>query len=313
MKVKDGIIGFVIGDCLGVPVEFMNRQDLKNNPVMGMREYGSHMQSKGTFSDDSSMMFCTMESIIDKNRIDYNDIMNKFTKWYDENYWTAHGRVFDIGNTTSDAIEDWNTILDITPLECGSGSEYSNGNGSLMRMLPLAYYLHSKRIKGTKRIGNHCSNLSSLTHGHIISKNCCSIYVSMAINLLDGMDIAQAFNKTKERFNYLNEEKYLKRILKTKTKEFKRLSENQINSSGYVVSTLESVIWVLLNSESYKEAVLKAVNLGNDTDTIGGLVGGLAGIYYGFDSIPKEWINCLARKDDIFDLCDRFESVLGGK
>lgn len=305
MKVKDGVIGFVVGDALGVPVEFITRQELKNNPVTDMREYGTHMQSKGTFSDDSSMTFCTMESIIDKRRIDYIDIMNKFTKWYDKNYWTAHGRVFDVGNTTSDAIEDWNTVLDITPVECGSGSEYSNGNGSLMRMLPLAYYLHSKKIKTGKRISSQCSNLSSLTHGHKLSKDCCTIYVNIAMRLMDGMNIEQAYDKTKEKFGYLN------RILKMNASEFKNLSENEIISSGYVVNTLKSVLWVLLNSNSYKEAVLKAVNLGGDTDTIGALVGGLAGIQYGFKSIPKEWINCLAKKDNIFDLCNRFEKVLG--
>ena len=134
-KVLDGLFGLCIGDALGVPVEFTSRDDLKEHPVADMIGYGMYNQPPGTWSDDSSLAFCLAESLC--NGYDLNDIASKFVAWYYDNHWTPHGEVFDVGNATSEAIE--RLKIGVAPQKAGSCSEYSNGNGSLMRILPLVF------------------------------------------------------------------------------------------------------------------------------------------------------------------------------
>ena len=131
--VFDGIIGLATGDALGVPVEFMERQEIAQNPVTSMREYGTHQQPKGTWSDDTSLTLALMDSIIAKNGIVYEDIMDRFSNWLMYGDYTACGEVFDVGNATSRAIMNYGRGRN--PLECGGIAEYENGNGSLMRIM----------------------------------------------------------------------------------------------------------------------------------------------------------------------------------
>lgn len=138
-KVYDGIIGLAIGDAMGVPVEFISRQEIARNPVVTMREYGTHHQPVGTWSDDTSLTLALMDSIVERNKIDYADIMDRFSNWLMYNDYTATGEVFDVGNSTSRAIMNYGRGMN--PLECGGISEYENGNGSRMRILPVAFYL----------------------------------------------------------------------------------------------------------------------------------------------------------------------------
>ncbi len=197
MKVKDGIIGLVVGDALGVPVEFSGKYDRNIDPVTDMREYETHNQPKGTWSDDSSMTIATMTSIVNKNGIDYDDIMNEFINWckYDKHTNSDSGR-FDIGNTTIRALTRYSNG---TPsLESGGKRERDNGNGSLMRILPLAYL---KNIDY-----NTIENISSLTHAHKISKIACVLYVQIAKSMLENdLEISEhvelACNKIKEHYN----------------------------------------------------------------------------------------------------------------
>lgn len=139
-QLMGGIFGFCVGDALGVPVEFSTRAERKQDPVEEMRAYGTHHQYFGTWSDDSSLTFCLMESL----KVGYNlkDISEKFCQFYEEGYWTAYSEVFDIGNTTIRSIEKMKTASN--PTECGGNKEQDNGNGSLMRILPLAFYLRDK-------------------------------------------------------------------------------------------------------------------------------------------------------------------------
>ena len=136
-SIKNGIIGFVVGDVLGVPVEFMAREELRKNPVVNLREYGTHNQPLGSWSDDTSMTLATMDSIIHKEEIDTTDIGNRFLYWYRKNEYTPLGKVFDIGRTTIQALVKYELKLDEVK-NCGEDDEYSNGNGSLMRMIPIA-------------------------------------------------------------------------------------------------------------------------------------------------------------------------------
>lgn len=184
-KVRDGVLGLCVGDALGVPVEFRSREELAATPLTDMIGYGSHNQPPGTWSDDSSLAFCFMESAADCGGVDLYDIADKFTGWLYKTRWTPHGRVFDVGIATARAIERLNDEI-IRPDMAGGRSENSNGNGSLMRILPLAYLL--KGVPLEERIAV-IRQVSSITHGHEVSVMGCVIYVEVAMGLLDGLSL----------------------------------------------------------------------------------------------------------------------------
>lgn len=308
-EVKAILFGVAVGDALGVPVEFKSRQAISKNPVTDMIGYGTHNLPAGTWSDDSSLTFCLAEALTQEFNL--NNIGQNFVRWYQENYWTPHGNVFDIGIATRDAIS---RLEDGEKPELAGGFEDSdNGNGSLMRILPLVFYLLDKPIKERFDI---TKKVSSITHGHFRSVIACFYYLEFALQILAGKDKFEIYqNLQTEISNHLTsltinpaEIAIFDRLLKGK---LAKLDEDEIQSSGYVLHTLEASIWCLLTTDNYKEAVLKAVNLGSDTDTTGAVTGGLAGLLYGLDNIPKRWITQLARKEDIENLAERlFEKIV---
>ena len=288
-KVYDAVMGLVVGDALGVPVEFKQRDTFTVTDMIG---YGTYNQPPGTWSDDSSLTLATMASIADNGgRIDLDDIMRNFAvAWYYKGAFTPYGKVFDIGGTTEKALNRFQSGIE--PLKCGLNHHKHNGNGSLMRILPLALIPSSMK---------DIEDVSSLTHSHEISKRACRLYVGTAEQLLKGADI-----------------RYCTHYSGIWVKEFSRIPEiyklnrDEIRSTGYVVDTLEAALWCVYHTKSYRECVLTAVNLGGDTDTIAAVAGGLAGIIYGCggeSGIPDKWIAQIARKDWISLLCKRFEMV----
>lgn len=294
MKVKDGITGLVVGDALGVPVEFTRKEILDENPVTGMMGNGTYNMPKGTWSDDSSMTLATMQSIVQKDGIDYDDIMNEFSLFVHEDKYTQY-RTFDYGTTTINAILDFDNGIDA--LKCGGAGERDNGNGSLMRILPMAF------IPGIDY--ETIENVSALTHAHERSRIACVLYIEIARSMLsENLEISEHIERACEKIRdyYKGSDELV---------HFKRIFENdldEVESSGYVMKTLECVLNCLLTTSSFSEAVLKAVNYGKDTDTVGAICGGLAGIYYGFDDIPSDWISDIPQIEDVFDLCNDFES-----
>lgn len=310
-KVKAGIFGVCTGDALGVPVEFKSRETLKRFPVTDMQEFGSWNQPKGTWSDDSSLTLCLAESLT--KGYDIEKIGESFVKWVKYGHWTAHGRLFDIGGTTRHSIN--RLIKGESARFSGNIFEEDNGNGSLMRILPLAFYL--KNEENPDSVYRTVKEVSSITHGHFRSVFACFMYVILAIELIKGKNKQEAYHYMQlvalkfaedQGFNP-KEIQFFDRVLKNDISQY---SEDTISSGGYVLHSLEASLWCFLNSENYSEAVLKAVNLG-DTDTSGAITGGLAGIYYGFEDIPKAWIDVLARKDDIRKLCEKLDVKLKQK
>jgi len=297
------LFGVAVGDAIGVPVEFKSRESIAQNPVTEMIGYQTHNQPPGTFSDDSSLTFCLAEGLT--KDFDLENIAENFIKWYTENYWTARGEVFDIGIATEDAIM---RLLDGVKSDLAGGfDEQSNGNGSLMRILPLLLYIMDKPINERYEI---TKQVSSITHGHIQSIISCFYYLEFARQIVKGGNKFEVYSSLKtEITNFLNsleinplEIQVFNGLL---YEDIRDRVEAQIYSSGYVLHTLEASIWCLLNTDSYEAAVLKAVNLGDDTDTTGAVTGGLAALVYGFGNIPKKWIDELARKSDIDDLVQR--------
>lgn len=295
-QVLGGIIGAVVGDALGVPVEFTPRKHLIESPVEDMLEYGTFNQPRGTWSDDSSLILCTIESLL--GGIDYEDMGRKFCKWLEDAYWTPHGEVFDVGNTIFSSILAMQNGK--SAIEAGMDGEYDNGNGSLMRILPFVFYLYNCEPEKREEI---IVKASSITHSNEVSTFACYLYVEYAIGLLEGLNKRQAYSRIQKLKGKGYRREAFRRIQKV---DISVLRPEDIYSSGYVIHSLEAALWVFLTTTSYKDCVLKAVNLGDDTDTIASIAGGLAGIFYGLNRIPVDWVNSLARKNDIFQLSDEF-------
>jgi len=298
------LYGVAVGDALGVPVEFKSRDYLKQNPVNTMQGFGTHDVKAGVWSDDSSLTFCLAESI--NEGLDLQQLANKFIAWKNENYWTPQGEVFDIGIATSIAID--RLAKGIKPELAGGFEEWDNGNGSLMRILPLVLYCKDKTIFERFQI---TKEVSSLTHRHIRSVIGCFYYLEFAKQIMEGKDKFEIYkNLKKEVTDFLKslnintpEIAIYNRLLNGNIYE---LEEDEIKSSGYVVHTLEASIWCLLTTNNYVDAVLKAVNLGEDTDTTGAVTGGLAGMLYGFETIPQFWITDLPKIAEINQLIYQF-------
>ena len=305
--IYSGIIGAVVADALGVPYEFSAPEDMRENPATTMTGHGMYNQPVGTWSDDSSMTLATMDSLL--NGIDYEDMMDKFSQWVVNAKYTPHDNVFDCGITTRSAI--YNYFQNHTPaLESGLTDEHSNGNGSLMRILPVSLYSYAKKLSVNEQM-ELIDNTSSLTHAHKISKASCNIYNFIVQEVLENPreDFKELIKKglDKSRKYYDNSEySCFNRIYDN----LFMLTDDDIESKGYVVYSLEVALYSCYHTDSYKEAVLKSVNYGRDTDTNAIITGGLAALYYGYDSIPPEWIKQIVRLDYIKDLCDKFSESL---
>lgn len=308
---KDGIIGFAIGDAMGVPVEFCIREKLMASPLTQMIGYGSHDVPKGSWSDDTSMTLATLDSIIEKKKIDVYDIADKFLKWIHENKYTPTDRVFDIGRTVLKALSKCE--IDIkNATSSGGNNEMSNGNGSLMRMMPVIYYCYHNELKD-EEILEIVREVSSITHAHEISIIGCYIYVQYGIKLLQGFDKNKAYRyiQSLDLSTFCKEivDKY-SRILKENISNY---DLSKISSKGYVVDTLEATFWIFLNTENYNQSIISAINLGNDTDTVGACTGGLAGILYGIENINDDWKIDLIKYNYIKELCEKFDDVMRKK
>ncbi|MDR1307101.1 MAG: ADP-ribosylglycohydrolase family protein [Treponema sp.] len=258
-------------DALGVPVEFRPRGSFH---VTGMRGYGTHSQPPGTWSDDTSLTLCLVDSL--SRGFDPKDIARNFIKWYDKGVFTAHGNVFDIGISTTKAIN--RLKAGVAPEKAGCGGVSENGNGSLMRIAPLVFYLTDKPEAERFRI---TKTVSSITHAHRWSVTACYIYLEYLRKLLLGMEKSAAYAELRGNFSdgnpYIDTDTLgvFDRIIWS---DISALSESCIQSEGFVIDTLEAALWCFLTTDSYRDAVLKAVNLGEDTDTTAAVTGALAGL-----------------------------------
>ena len=311
----NGMMGLVMGDVLGMPVQFIPRDELKESPVTGVEGYGTYNMPPGTWSDDSSMAIATLDSIRENKGIDYDDIMVRFVKWTLEGQYTPAGMAFDQGATCMKAIINYAKHKDYKT--CGKTGEWANGNGALMRIMPVCLYAYVMYKNGKVILEGaveYVHQVSALTHNHMRSKMACGIYFFMVKSILDedgrlkdrlqkGMDAAKRFYKADmtnlvewSRFGRVND------LL-----EFVKVPESEIKSSGYVVDSLEAAVWSLITTDTFEDGLLRAVNLGDDADTVGAIAGGLAGLYYGYENILVEWRKSIIKGEKIIVLCELVE------
>lgn len=310
-KTNDAVIGLAVGDAIGVPIETYKREELTNNKITKMCGYMAHPFPKGYFSDDTSLTIATLDSISELGYFDYNRIMDNFVLWYKVGKYTPSNVAFGIGNTCKMAILDYINNGG-NAIECGINNINNNGNGSIMRILPAALYCYYKESKNNETY-EISKNLSSLTHAHEISVLGCYLMTEYLINLLSEKDKYESYkctaNLNLSMFSYDSIKMY-KRFLDG---SLLSTSENDISSLWYVVDTFESSIYSLINTENYKDAIIKAINLGGDTDTVGAVTGAMAGILYGEKNIPSDWLNDLVKKEYLENVCNNFERKLNKK
>lgn len=308
LSCRNGIIGFAIGDAMGVPNEWRAREELMENPVVEMVGYKSHETPKGSWSDDTSLTLATMDSVIEKQKMDPEDIATKFLEWLKEAKYTPLNETFGIGGTTFKALARFEARLRPAS-ECGGDGELDNGNGALRRMLPLAYFVYFKNLQEEK-IYELVEKISGITHKHEISQMACFIYVVFANELLNKKTKEEAFEKIKNiaYYQYFRMETIEKfeRILSGK---ILTVELDKINSDSYVIHTLESVLWVFFHTYNFNSAIIGAINLGNATDTIGACVGGLAGIQYTLRDVNPRWEKDLIKYDMIKEMCIKFDEA----
>ena len=266
-SLKDAVYGVAVGDAMGLPVQFEARDSYNITDMIG---YGTFGLPEGSWSDDTSLTIATCDSIRKCGGVDLTDIRSCFENRYYRGKYTPYGRAYDIGGTCAGAISN----------KKGMDDEWSNGNGSLMRIIPLAFL--------SDLTDNEIADFSAITHAHPRTLYGCIAYIRIAKGLLQGRELKDCI------LEYVSEESAYARC-----RHIEELNREDILSTGYVVDTFEAAMWCLLTTYSYKECILKAVNLGDDTDTIGAVAGGLAGIMYGFDEIPTEWVEGLKAKEVI--------------
>lgn len=300
-RCKGALYGSLVGDALGVPVEFSSREQRDADPVTAMRAFGTWNQPAGTWSDDGALLLCTAETLIDGADIERTGA--SFVRWMKKGEWAAHGKVFDIGGATQTALSRIDAGC-LASLAGGQDVEF-NGNGSLMRILPVAlrYQAESPQV-----ISSFAMRFSAITHAHIRSQLACALYCLFAQRLIVGETIPLAYQQALKCFRPIlaehpEEQSHFDRILSGSLLKEPR---GAVRSSGYVIDTLEASIWCLHHYSNFASTVLAAVNLGGDTDTTGCVTGGLAGIHYRISSIPSGWMDVLPRKPEIEELVSRF-------
>lgn len=311
----DGMMGLITGDALGLPVQFQSRGELQKNPVNTMTGFGTFQKPAGTWSDDGSMAYATLASIVENKGIDYDDMMRRFVSWDRDGAYTQYGEAYDQGYTCMWAIDNYAETGDYKT--CGRTGERANGNGALMRIMPVClftYVQHKNGMISLEEAIEHVHQATAITHNHLRAQIASGIYFFMIQAVLDeedilfhrlrkGMERAKDFYT--EHLEDMVEWRHFERM--EDLVEFAALTENQIQSTGYVVDSLEAAVWSLIGSDTLEEGLLKAVNLGDDTDTVGAIAGGLGALYYGYEGIPEEWRNTIYKREEVIAFCEKMK------
>ena len=304
---RDAVLGFAVGDALGAPAEFGERWMRDMDPVKEMRSGGVFDVPEGGWTDDTSMVLATMDSL--QHGFSREDMMERFLAWYRRGEYSWSGRPIGVGKQMLKALERYEAERDLET--CGGCAEEDNGNGSLMRILPVCLYGYLQQRAGKwtiREVLDRIHQTSALTHAHMRSKIACGLYCFIICEVLGGTGelaerIQTGLNRGFEYYQQEPEVRYYDRV--RNLGELRILGRDEVRSSGYVVDTFEAVIWCLVMEDTYRDCVLKAVNLGLDTDTIAALTGAVAGLYYGCEKIPEEWMLALKDRDKIEEICHR--------
>jgi len=263
----------------------------------------------GQWTDDTSMALCLAESLITRGEFDAKDQIERYVRWYRDGHLSSTGRCFDIGNATANALHRFEQTGE--PFS-GSTDPYSAGNGSIMRLAPVPMFFYPDAEQAVL----NASDSSRTTHGADECLDACSLYAYMLIKALDGRSTRASTvpGGTKDDILFGPDNIKLMEGMSPKIQtiaagEYKQKTENQIKGSGYVVESLEAALWCFYRTDTYRDAILKAVNLGDDADTTAAVCGQIAGAYYGESGIPARWLGKLCMREKITEFADKLQEL----
>jgi len=287
-RFRGALVGLAVGDAVGTSVEFLRRGEF--TPVTDMVGGGAFNLQPGEWTDDTSLALCLADSLINANGMDATDQLERYVRWYKHGYMSSNGYCFDIGGTTRKALHDFTEM----GTEVAWYDDYSLGNGSIMRLAPVPMFFWPNY-----ELAVFNSGLSSrTTHSAPECIEACRLLGSIIHNALDGM------NKMQMLLNH-NGQKFVNESIQDISEcSYDGKPETIIKGSGYVIQSLEAALWCFLNTDNFRDAVLKATNLGDDADTTAAICGQVAGAYYGIEGIPEEWVKKIAKLDLIEALAD---------
>lgn len=279
-KFKGSLLGLAIGDALGAPYEFKTPAE----PIKNYRSGGHHKIRKGEWTDDTAMALCLANSLIKTKEINLMDQMSKYLLWYSFGYMSTRCEPVGIGRSTREAIERF--IINSDPIS-GLEDPQKSGNGCIMRLAPVPLVYHFNTTLATKN-----SKVSSrTTHGSKECLECCALLGQVIASLVSGISKEEALKPTE----WLEEPTEPKVIDISKATYFN--DEIQKPEGAYVIDTLKTALWCFYTTDSFEDAIIKAVNIPGDRDSFGAVTGQIAGAYYGYESIPERWlIDLMGRK-----------------
>ena len=291
------LLGLATGDALGTTLEF--KQPGTFEPIDDMIGRGPFGLKPGQWTDDTSMALCLAASLIETGGFDPLDQMQRYVRWYREGYMSSTGECFDIGNTTHDALSHFERFGD--PF-AGSTNPNAAGNGSLMRLAPVPMRYANNSAVAIDR----SAESSRTTHGATEAVDACRYFAGLLVGALNGLDKETLLSPRYCPVDGLWKPSPLARkVDEIAVGSFKRKEPPEIRGTGYVVDTLEAVLWAFHRTDNFREGALKVVNLGDDADTTGAIYGQIAGAYYGVEAIPSEWRARLTMRADIERMADR--------
>ena len=287
------LLGLADGDAVGTTVEFKPRGSF--DTVTDMVGGGPFGLEPGQWTDDTSMALCLAESLIERRGFDARDQMERYVRWYRDGYLSSTGHCFDIGNATASALHRFEQTGDP---RSGSEDPFSAGNGSIMRLAPVALFAYPDSTE----VISMAIDSSVTTHAAEECFTACAIFAAMLCDALGG--------KPRDRVLRFPmppplDEGVSPKLLAVAAGEYRNKPEDQVRGSGYVVESLEAALWCFHKTDSFRDAILKAVNLGDDADTTAAVCGQIAGAYYGESGIPTDWLDKLCMRDKITEFADR--------
>jgi ADP-ribosyl-[dinitrogen reductase] hydrolase len=282
------LAGLASGDAVGTTVEFRSRGSFP--PVTDMVGGGPFDLAPGQWTDDTSMALCLAESLLAHNGFDARGQMGRYLNWWKSGYLSSTGECFDIGATVRGALERFQRTDE--PYS-GSTNPHTAGNGSLMRLAPVALFFFPE----VERVVHFAAESSRTTHGAPEAVECCKLLAFILTRCLVGLPkeaVLQATALTLREPNVAN-------LAAACYMEKKR---SEISGTGYAVASLEAALWCFNSTSTFESAVLAAANLGDDADTTAAIVGQVAGAFYGLEGIPQHWLNQLHLRDQILSTAD---------
>ncbi len=283
------MLGLAIGDAVGTTLEF--RPPGSFAPLTDMVGGGPFRLKPGQWTDDTSMALCLAASLIECRGFDGRDQMERYVKWWREGYMSSTRECFDIGGTTSEALRAFERSGN--PFS-GPRGPHKAGNGSLMRLAPVPMFYFRRPHEAIER----AAESSRTTHGTQTAVDACRYFSGVLVGALGGVEketlLSRRYCPVK---GYWDEHTLHPEILAIAEGSFKAKEPPEIRGGGFVVETLEAAMWAFHRASSFREAILLAVNLGDDADTTGAVCGQLAGAFYGSDGLPEEWCGLLSQRE----------------